>query len=157
MPACLRPLALILLLVPPPARAQAPVITPAGDPSVQTDTLYRLAVDPAKYPDESVVLLLDDGVVRYETDGTGVMTYRQVTQILSPDAVEDFAEHQFSYAPGHQRLTVNWIRVVRPDGTVVSDAPTQVQDSDVPATLGDPVYTDTKVRRYSLSGVAPGT
>ncbi|HEY8197468.1 MAG TPA: DUF3857 domain-containing protein [Gemmatimonadales bacterium] len=157
MPACLRPVALILLLVAPPARAQAPVITPAGDPSVQSDTLYRLAVDPAKYPEESVVLLLDDGVVRYEADGTGVMTYRQVTQILSPDAVEDFAEHQFSYAPGHQRLTVNWIRVVRPDGTVVSDAPTQVQDSDVPATLGDPVYTDTKVRRYSLSGVAPGT
>ncbi len=157
MPACLRPLALILLLVPAPAQAQAPVITPAGDPSVRSDTLYRLSVDPAHYPDESVVLLLDDGVVRYETDGTGRMTYRQVTQILSPDAVEDYAEHQFSYAPGHQRLTVNWIRVVRPDGTLVSDAPTQVQDSDVPATLGDPVYTDTKVRRYSLSGVAPGT
>lgn len=157
MLARLRPFALILLLVPSPARAQAPVITPAGDPSVQSDTLYRLAVDPAKYPDESVVLLLDDGVVRYEADGTGRMTYRQVIQILSPDAVEDFAEHQFSYAPGHQRLTVNWIRVVRPDGTIVSDAPTQVQDSDVPATMGDPVYTDTKVRRYSLSGVAPGT
>jgi transglutaminase-like putative cysteine protease len=148
---------LLSTLLAAPAWAQAPIITPAGDPSVRNDTLYRLAVNPAEHPDEAVVLLLDDGVVRYQADGTGVKTYRQVTQILSADAVPDYAEHEFSYAPGHQRLTVNWIRVVRPDGTVVSDAPTQVQDSDVPATLGDPVYSDTKVRRFSLSGVAPGT
>jgi transglutaminase-like putative cysteine protease len=139
------------------AVGQAPRISPDGDPSVRNDTLYRLAVDPAAYPDESVVLLLDDGVVRYEADGTGSKTYRQVTQILAPEAVEDYAEHEFSYAPGHQRLTVNWIRVVRPDGSVISDSPSPSQDADVPAALGDPVYSDTKVRRYSLSGVAPGT
>jgi transglutaminase-like putative cysteine protease len=148
---------LVSTLLAVPAWAQAPVITPAGDPSVRSDTLYRLAVNPANYPDEPVVLLLDDGVVRYEADGTGVKTYRQVTQILSAEAVDEYAEHEFSYAPGHQRLTVNWIRVVRPDGTPVSDAPTQVQDADVPATLGDPVYSDAKVRRFSLSGVAAGT
>ena len=157
MRACPRLFVCILLLTSAPAWAQAPMITPAGDPSIRNDTLYRLAVNPADHPNESVVLLLDDGVVRYEANGTGLKTYRQVTQILSPDAVEDYAEHEFSYAPGHQRMTVNWIRVVRPDGTVVSDAPTQVQDADVPATMGDPVYTDAKVRRYSLSGVAPGT
>lgn len=146
-----------LVAVPLRLSAQAPVITPAGDPSVRNDTLYKLAVDSADHPDEPVVLLLDDGVVRYNADGTGTRTYRQITQILSQQAVEDFAEHSFSYAPKHQRLTVNWIRVVRPDGSVVSETPTQAQDADVPATLGDPVYTDTKVRRFSLSGVAPGT
>jgi transglutaminase-like putative cysteine protease len=145
------------LLLTAPAQGQAPRISPSGDPSVDNDTLYRLAVDPAAYPDESVVLLLDDGVVRLETDGSGTKTYRQVAQILRPDAVADFAEHEFSYSPGHQQLTVNWIRVVRPDGTVVSDRPTQVQDADIPAALDNPVYRDTKVRRYSLSGVAPGT
>jgi transglutaminase-like putative cysteine protease len=146
-----------LLLLAAPAWAQAPVITSAGDPSVRSDSIYRLAVNATEYPDEPVVLLLDDGVVRREADGAGVTTYRQVTQIISPEVVKDYAEHEFSYSPGHQRLTVNWIRVVRPDGTVVSDAPTQVQDADIPATLSDPVYSDTKVRRFSLSGVAPGT
>jgi hypothetical protein len=140
-----------------PVWAQAALISSGNAPSVGNDTIYHLAVDPTQYPNESAVLLLDDGVLRYEADGTGVKTYRQVTQILSPDALEDYAEHEFSYSPGHQRLTVNWIRVVRPDGSVVSEAPTQVQDADVPATLGDPVYSDTKIRRYSLSGVAPGT
>jgi transglutaminase-like putative cysteine protease len=157
MRACPAPFLCTLLFITATASAQAPVITPAGDPSVRNDTLYRLAVEPADHPNESVVLLLDDGVVRWEANGTGRRTYRQVTQILSAEAVDDYAEHEFSYAPGHQRMTVNWIRVVRPDGTIVSDAPTQVQDADVPASLGDPVYTDTKIRRYSLSGVAPGT
>jgi hypothetical protein len=131
-----------------PAEGQAPV---------RNDSIYRLAVNPREHPDEVVVLLLDDGVLRYEADGTGIETYRQVTQILSADAVDEYAEHEFSYAPGRQRLTINWMRVVRPDGTVVSEAPSQVQDADIPASLTDPVYTHTKVRRYSLSGVAPGT
>jgi hypothetical protein len=149
--------ALLLFLFPAAAQAQAPVVTPAGDPPIRNDSVYALAVDSAKHAGEPYVLLLDDGIVRYETDGRGTRTYRQVTQILTQSAVEQFAEHAFSYAPGHQRLTVNWIRVVRPDGSVVSDTPPHVQDADVPATLGDPVYTDEKVRRYSLSGVAPGT
>jgi hypothetical protein len=140
-----------------PAWAQAPKITPSGDPSIRNDTLYSLAVDPRNHPGESAVLLLDDGVIRSEAEGTRTETYRQVTQILTPDAVEEYAEREFTYAPAHQRLTVNWIRVVRLDGTVLSEAPSQAQDADIPASLTDPVYTDTKVRRYSLSGVAPGT
>src|SRR4051794_15141247 len=136
-----------LLLTVHLAQGQAPRIGPAGDPSVRSDTIYRLAVSSDAYPDDDAVLLLDDRVVRYELDGTGVETYRQVTQVLKPEAVAGFAEHQFSYSPGHQQLTVNWIRVVRPDGTVVTEAPSQVQDADIPASMTDPVYADTKVRR----------
>jgi hypothetical protein len=147
---------LCLFLSTSPAPGQAPRITPDGDPSVRSDTIYRLAVNPAAYPGQDAVLLFDDGVVRYEMNGTGSGTYRQVVQLLTPQAVEDYAEQEFSYSPGHQRLTINWIRVLRPDGSVISEAPQQVQDADVPAALGDPVYSDAKVRRYSLSGVAAG-
>ena len=139
------------------ALAQAPVITPKGDPSVGSDSIYRLAVKAADHPDEPFVYLLDDGVVRYEADGRSTQTYRQVVQILTQDAVDQWAEQRFSYEPGHQRLTVNWIRVIRPNGEVVSAKPSMAQDADVPATMGDPVYADQKVRRFSLSGVAPGT
>lgn len=139
------------------ALAQAPRITPDGDPSVRNDTIYRLAVDPEAYPEDAVALLLDDGVVRYEADGRGTTTFRSVVQVLKQEAVEGLAEREFSYSPGHQRLTINWIRVVKPDGSVVSEAPTVTRDADVPASLGDPVYTDQKVRRVSLSGVAVGT
>jgi transglutaminase-like putative cysteine protease len=96
-------------------------------------------------------------VLRLEPDGRGTRTYRQIVQVLKQSAVERFQEQSFSWSPGHERLWINWIRVVRPDGSVISAKPTHVQESDVPASTEDPVYTDRRVRRVSLSGVAPGT
>ncbi len=78
-------------------------------------------------------------------------------QILKEDAVERWAEFSFSYEPRHERLTVNWVRVVKPDGTVLSDKPGIAQDADVPAPMNDPVYVEQKVRRLSLPNVRPGT
>lgn len=131
---------------------QATRVTPPG-----SDSLYRLAVKASDHPDESVVWLLDEGLLRLEPDGRGTRTYRQVVQILKQDAAERYQERQFSFSPGHEKMTVNWIRVVKPDGEVISAQPSQVQDSDIPATMGDPVYSDRKVRRVSLTGVEPGS
>ncbi|MGA2384782.1 MAG: DUF3857 domain-containing protein [Gemmatimonadales bacterium] len=139
------------------AMAQAPVITPAGDPSVRSDTIYRLAVNPADYPDEPNVFLLDDGVVRLEADGRGTRTFRQVVQILTQQAAERFGEQVFSYSSSREKLTINWLRVVRPDGSVVSAQATHEQESDAPTALESPVYSDARLHRATLGGVAPGT
>ncbi|HXH62809.1 MAG TPA: DUF3857 domain-containing transglutaminase family protein [Gemmatimonadales bacterium] len=146
-----------LVAVASPLAAQAPVITPAGDPSVKSDTIYRLAVKPADYQDQTFVYLLDDGVVRFEADGRSTSTYRQVVQVLDQDAVDDWAERSFSYTAGREKLTLNWIRVLRPDGTVISDGPAHEQESLAPVALDAPVYSDAKVHRVTLAGVAPNT
>jgi transglutaminase-like putative cysteine protease len=146
-----------LSAVPFVARAQAPRVTQQGDPTVKSDTIYKLAAKPSDFPDEESLLLLDDGIVRLEADGRGTQTFRQVVQILKPDAVDHFREFRFSYAPKHERFTLNWIRVVKPTGEVISDKPSHEQDSDVPAQMGDPVYSDRKVKRLSLTGVEAGT
>ena len=88
-------------------QAQAPRITPDGDPSVNADTIYRLAVNPADHPQDLTALLLDDGVVTFEADGRGRRTFRQIVQILRPEAVESYQEFSFSYAPGHEQMTIN--------------------------------------------------
>ena len=139
------------------ALAQAPVITPAGDPSVLSDSIYRLAVNPADHPDDPYVYLLDDGVVRLEADGRGTRTYRQVVQILTQQAAERFGEQVFSYSSSREKLTVNWLRVVRSDGSVVSAQATHEQESDAPTALESPVYSDARLHRATLGGVAPGT
>ena len=125
--------------------------------AVRPDTIYSLAVDSSRYRDEPFVYLLDDGVLRYEADGRGSTTYRQVIQILKESAVEQWAERSFSYEPRHQRLTVNWVRVVSLTGQIISDKPGISQDSDIPAPMGDPTYAEQKVRRLSLPNVQPGT
>ena len=139
------------------AWAQAPRITEKGDPSIKNDTIYKLAVDSAAYPEQSVVLLLDDGVVQIESDGRGTQTWRQVTQVLRERAVASYQERQFSYDPDRQKLRINWIHVLKPDGQIISDKPSQLQESDVSAAMVNPVYERRKVIRASLTGVAPGT
>jgi transglutaminase-like putative cysteine protease len=139
------------------ARAQAPHITAHGDPSIADDTIYKLAVDSAAYPEQATVLLLDDGVIRMDADGHGTETFRQVTQVLQERAVRGFEEREFGYDPDHQQLTINWIRVLSRTGQVISAKPSQTQLSDVPAAMANPVYVHRKVLHVSLSGVAAGT
>jgi uncharacterized protein DUF3857/transglutaminase superfamily protein len=154
---CRTAVSVLLLSAAAALRAQAPKITQQGDPTIKSDTIYKLAVKAADHPEEEAVFLLDDGVVRLEADGRGTETFRQVVQILKPGAVQRYSEFRWSYAPGHEKFTLNWIRVIAPDGTVISEGPSHEQDSDVPAQMGDPVYSDHKVKRISLSGVATGT
>lgn len=144
--------AMILL---PPATLAAQ--QSAGIAPVASDSVYRLAVDSSAYKQYPFVYLLDDGIVRLEADGRGSERYHQIVQILKPAGVDTWAERSFSYRPGHTTVTVNWMRVVRPNGEVISDKPNISQESTVPAAMSDPVYSDTKVLRYSLSGVAVGT
>jgi hypothetical protein len=140
-----------------PLAAQAPRITSSGDPSVKSDTIYRLAVDAADYPGDDFVYLLDDGVLRFESDGRGTRTYRQIVQILTREGAERWGEQTFNYTAGLEKLAVNWIKVVKPDGTVIADKPTHEQESLAPVALEAPIYSDSKVRRVSIGGVAPGT
>lgn len=140
-----------------PLAAQAPVITPSGDPSVRSDTIYHLAVKPGDYPDQPFVYLLDDGVVVHQADGRGRATYRQVIQILTREGAQTWGEQTFSYVAQREKLTVNWIRVLDLDGKVISAKPTHEQETSAPVSQQYPVYTDTKIRRVSVGGVAPGT
>ncbi len=141
-------LAALTVLIASPTLAQAPKVV---------DSLYSLTVNPADHPDLAYVWLLDEGKYSLEPDGRTKNTTRQVVQILKPEGAEAYRERRFTWNPEHQKLTVNWMRVVKPNGEVISEKPEQVQDSDVPAEMGVPMYTAAKIKRMSLSGLEPGT
>ncbi|MEJ2679162.1 MAG: DUF3857 and transglutaminase domain-containing protein [Gemmatimonadota bacterium] len=147
----------VLALAPASLRAQSPVVTPDGDPSVNADTIYRLTYDSIDYPENSTAVLLDDGIIRLEADGRATETFRTITQILKASAVENYSEYTFGWDADRDSFRVNWARVVRPDGTVVSEKPIHEQEFDVPVAEDAPVYTHRKQLRISLAGVAPGT
>jgi hypothetical protein len=137
--------------------AQSPRVTSGGDPSIRNSSVYALAVRPQDYPDEPFVYLFEDGIVRFEQDGRKRVTYRQVVQILTQQAAEQWGERVIPYSTSRQRLTVNWIRVLRPNGTLISDHAAHVVESILPIAQEAPVYSDTRVRQFTLSGVAPNT
>src|SRR5687767_1210944 len=108
------------------AAAQGP--TAIGAPPAGSDSLYALAVDPTAYKDDGAIYLLDEGVYRYELDGTGSRTLRMVVQILKESSVSRYREFQFSFNGATQSFSLDWMRVVKPNGEVISAAPAQVQD-----------------------------
>jgi Domain of Unknown Function with PDB structure (DUF3857)/Transglutaminase-like superfamily len=126
-------------------------------PAAPSDSIIRLAVDPAKHRGRPYVMLLDESHNRIERDGRSVRRTRQVYQVLDQQVVRAFSERAFSYARSHQSLRVDWIRVLNPGGEVLSDKAGQEQESDVTAQLSNPIYQEQRVRRVSLSGVAVGT
>ena len=131
------------------ALVPSPRLTTFRRPAAAADSIYALAVDSNAYREYPFVYLLDDGVARIEPDGRGTRTYHQVVQILKPSGVAQWAEQRVAYQPDREKVTVNWMRVVRPSGEVISDKPTLSQTSDVAASTVNPVYTQTKVIRYS--------
>jgi len=126
-------------------------------PALPGDSIAKQAVDPARVGNNAVLWLLDDVMAHVELDGTGRRTHRTVVQVMSQAGVNGAAERQFNWQPGRQELTLDWARVLRLDGTIVSDAPSADQTGDATASMQNPIYTDSRTRRISLSGVAPGT
>jgi len=114
-------------------------------------------VKASDYADQPFVYLLDDGIVKLEADGTGTRTYRQIVQVLTPEAAERWGEQSFGYSTDREKLTLNWARVLKPDGTVITAKPVHEQESLAPVAMEAPVYSDEKLHRISLGGVAPGT
>jgi transglutaminase-like putative cysteine protease len=124
---------------------------------VASDSVARLAVDPARFAGMPYVTLLDEANFRVEPDGRAVHRTRQVLQVLDAAAVQALSERSLGYASSHQSLRVDWVRVLRTSGEVVSDRAAQEQESGVTAEMSNPVYGEQKVRRFSLAGVAVGT
>jgi hypothetical protein len=92
-----------------------------------------------------------------ERDGSGRRTHRTVVHVLQQSAVNASAERRFSWQPSRQDLVLDWVRVLRPDGTVISNAPSTDQTGDATASMQNPIYVDSRTRRISLAGVAANT
>jgi transglutaminase-like putative cysteine protease len=142
-------LGMILLLSVPALPAQ-------NRPSAPSDSIVRLAVDGSRVRGVPFVALLDERRYRVEADGRSETTLRQVVQVLDANAVRGAAERAIGYHGGMQQLTLHWVRVLRPNGEVLSDSVAQSQDAEVPVSMNAPIYTGQRVRRLSLAGVAAG-
>ena len=118
--------------------------------------LYASAVEAADHRGHDYVSLLEEGHLRLEEDGTEVYTGRQVSQVLTREGVDYWGELSFGYAPDRQTFKLNWLRVVGPDGTVMSEGPEHQQESTPGADSGAPIYTDNRLLQMTIAGMAPG-
>jgi len=126
-------------------------------PPARGDSIYALRVDAAAHPGQDYVLLLEEATARLEADGRSSYTLRQVAQVLTTDGAETWGELALWYVPQRQRLQINSIRVIGPDGTVLRDGPEHQEETAPTVDQGAPVYSERRAIQATLGGVTPGT
>lgn len=94
--------------------------------------------------------------VRFENDGSGVRETTAVIRINSQAGVQEFGQLIFGYSTANEELTVDYVRVRKPDGQVVETPATTAQDFAPEILREAPMYSDYRERHISVVELQPG-
>jgi tetratricopeptide (TPR) repeat protein/transglutaminase-like putative cysteine protease len=93
---------------------------------------------------------------RFENDGTGVEETEAVIRIQSQAGVEQFGQLVFGYSAATEQLKVEYVRVRKPDGKVVTTPDSTAQDFAPDILKEAPMYSDYRQRHISVAALQPG-
>jgi tetratricopeptide (TPR) repeat protein len=108
------------------------------------------------YSQEALIIELMKLTYRFEKDGTGVREMNFRARIQSEAAIEQFGQLILPYSSANEQLDIDFIRVKKPDGTVISSTASDVQDLSAPIARDAPVYTDLRQKHVTVRGIRPG-
>ena len=113
----------------------------------------------SKPPDFSKEALVFDKLIthiREEFDGTGTRQTTARIRILADAGVKEMAVLQFTYTASNQQVDIAYVRVIKPDGTVVVTPPYNVQDLPADVTRSAPMYSDIHQKHVAVKGLGVG-
>ncbi len=93
---------------------------------------------------------------RFENDGTGQKDATLRVHVLSEAGVQGFGQLRFGYNSANDRMEIRYVRVIKPDGSVVTAAADAVQDLNGVVQQIAPVYTDYREKHITVPGLRPG-
>jgi tetratricopeptide (TPR) repeat protein/transglutaminase-like putative cysteine protease len=93
---------------------------------------------------------------RFENDGTEVRETEAVIRIQSQAGVEEFGQLVFGYSSATEKLEVEYVRVRKPDGRVVTTPDSTAQDFAPDVLKEAPMYSDYRQRHISVAALQPG-
>jgi tetratricopeptide (TPR) repeat protein len=108
------------------------------------------------YSQEAVVIEQLSTAYRYESDGRGQRELTMRIKIQSDAGVERFGQLVFPYSSANEKLEMDYVRVRKPDGSVVSATNADIQDLSAPLAREAPVYTDLRQKHITVPGLRPG-
>jgi tetratricopeptide (TPR) repeat protein len=93
---------------------------------------------------------------RFENDGTSSAEDAARVRIQSEAAVQQYGVLSFSYASAISTFEIVYVRVRKPDGSVVETPPENVQDMAAQITRQAPFYSDLHEKHVAVKGLSPG-
>jgi tetratricopeptide (TPR) repeat protein len=134
---------------------------PAQDPSkapttIPVTNLPKLPPSDAQFAREGVVYEKVATVIHYDAAGLGDKTLTVGARIQSEGAVHEAGLLTFAYASGEERLEPVYVRVRKPDGSVVNTPATDAQDMPTEVTRQAPFYSDLREIQIPVKSLSVG-
>ena len=108
------------------------------------------------YSQEAFVVEQYRSRYRFESDGTGRKETVARIRVQSEAGVQQWGQIQVGYNSANERVEIAYVRVVKPDGSVVKAGDDAVQDLTAPVEREAPVYTDYRQKHITVPGLRPG-
>src|SRR5271156_2687497 len=138
----------------------APICRPQDQPEAPTiipvTNLPKLLPSEAQFAKEGVVYEKIATVINYDAAGLGEKTLTVVARIQSEGAVHEAGLLTFSYASGEEKVEPGYVRVGKPDGTVVNTPAADAQDMPTEVTREAPFYSDLREIQIPVKSLSPG-
>ncbi len=142
-------------IVPAPPERNSP--QPASPPQAASAPIPKPAVSkPGDFSKEAVVFDRMATHIREEADGTGTRQITARIRILADAGVKELAVLQFTYTATNQQVDIAYVRVVKPDGTIVLTPAYNVQDLPADVTRTAPMYSDIHQKHVAVKGLGVG-
>jgi len=91
-----------------------------------------------------------------QEDGTGTREVAAQIRVLADAGVKAFAVLSFTYTSANENVEIDYVRVRKPDGTVVKTPDYNIQDMPGEVTRTAPLYSDIHEKHIAVKGLAVG-
>ena len=92
----------------------------------------------------------------FENDGSSVEETQGRLKIQSEAGLKRYGLLSFSYASGTGSLEIGYLRVRKPDGSVIATPPDTAQDMPAAITREAPFYSDLHEKQIAIKGLSVG-
>jgi tetratricopeptide (TPR) repeat protein/transglutaminase-like putative cysteine protease len=131
------------------------VIPVFGQAQVQTPAKDKPAA-PRDYSKEAYVIEKLQTRIAEEADGSGTREVTAEVKVLAEAGVKAFAVLTFTYTSANEVVDVDYVRVRKPDGTVVKTPDYNVQDMPAEVSRAAPLYSDIHEKHVAVKGLGVG-
>ncbi|HET9283292.1 MAG TPA: DUF3857 domain-containing protein [Candidatus Angelobacter sp.] len=126
----------------------------AADDKAQTSKLPAPTETKKDYSKEPYVIEYSRIAYRFESDGTGRREISIRVRVQSEAGVKGLGQLRFGYNSASEKLEIPYVRVIKPDGSVITAGADAVQELNEP--IQRTVYTDFHEKHVIVPGLRPG-
>src|SRR6266478_5291865 len=121
--------------------------------------LAQVANQPPARPDyskEAFIFEQSSDKFKFQNDGTSTRELIMQARVQSDAGVQQLGVLKFSYQSSSESFAVDYVRVRKPDGSLVVSPPDNFQDMPADITRAAPFYSDIQEKHVAVKGLGPG-